>query len=279
MGALIWLASYPKSGNTWMRSFLHNFLTNAEAPVDINDMTKFCAGEAVAQLYQGILPKVWAETTREDIARLRPAVQAHLTRLSPDSVFVKTHNRLGDWLGQPLINMSVTAGAIYIIRNPLDVVVSARAHFGLDIDAMIEMMGFADAESRLSDKLAPEVYGSWSRHVESWTQQPSPQLHVVRYEDLLFDPTTYFGQIARFLGIDPPTERLERAIRHSSFETLRGQEEERGFREKSKAADHFFRAGKADAWRDELSETQIRRIISDHREQMLRFGYVPEAYL
>lgn len=278
MGALIWLASYPKSGNTWMRSFLHNLLRNTQAPVDINELDDFCLGESAAAWYRPYTQLPLAEIPPEELARYRPLVHRDFTSVFPDSVFVKTHNYLGEWHGHPLHNMEVTAGAIYILRNPLDVVFSLTHHFGCSLDEAIERLASDTTATEASDGHVPEIHKSWSMHVRSWTQIPNPQLHVVRYEDLLDKPRKYFKQVAHFLGLHPPLERLERAIRHSSFKMLKAQETKNGFKEKSKLAESFFREGRKDQWRGLLTEQQARRIVSDHYEQMARFDYIPPEF-
>ncbi len=278
MGALIWLASYPKSGNTWMRTFLHNLLRDVHEPVPLDRLDDFCLGEAFRSWAQPHASKPLDELPPQELARIRLLGQADMTRVFHDSVFVKTHNYLGLAHGYPLINMDVTAGAIYIVRNPLDVVLSARHHFNVDIDRMIGIMGSPNAGAPMNEFLMPEVFSTWSEHVRSWTAQPSPQLLVVRYEDLIADPLGQFGVVARFLGLAPPQERLERAVRLSSFGTLKALEETHGFREKPAHAAAFFREGKADQWHDVLTPEQVARIVSAHRQQMARFGYVPEGY-
>ena len=278
MGGLVWLASYPKSGNTWMRSFLHNLFLNPAEPVSINEMMAFCVSEPAATHYLRRVGKPWNETTPEDVMKVRAAVHADFTFASPDSVFVKTHNYLGDFFGRPLINMNVTAGAIYMVRNPLDVVLSARKHFNRTTDETIEMMSDPRAGTSLSASQAPEIFTSWSNHVRSWTTTPSPGLLVLRYEDMLSEPEKTFGTVARFLGLNPPEERLKKAIHFSSFKVLKDLEEKGGFLEKPEHADAFFRKGQIGQWREDLTDAQVRRIISDHREQMERFGYIPEDY-
>ena len=123
-----------------------------------------------------------------------------------------------------------------------------------------------------------EFFSSWSMHVKSWTQQPNPQLLVLRYEDMLDLPFKTFGRTAKFLGLKPPRARLAKAIRFSSFKTLRSQEDTAGFKERSVSSRRFFRAGKKDQWKDKLTPEQVRAIVERHREQMSRFGYVPEGY-
>jgi len=278
MGALIWLASYPKSGNTWMRTFLHNLLRDAQEPVPLDRLDEFCLGEAFRSWAEPHTDRPLEELPPGELARIRLLGQADMTKVFPDSVFVKTHNYLGTAHGYPLINMEVTAGAIYVVRNPLDVVLSARHHFNVDIDRMIGIMGSPRGGSPMNEFLMPEVFSTWSEHVRSWTARPSAQLFIVRYEDLLDDPLRHFGAVVRFLGLAPSSERLERAVRLSSFDSLKRLEKTYGFREKPTHAEAFFRAGKAGQWEEALSRDQVRRIISVHSQQMKRFGYIPDDY-
>jgi hypothetical protein len=77
------------------------------------------------------------------------------------------------------------------------------------------------------------------------------------------------------MGLKVPRERLERAIERSSFKALRGQEDQKGFKEKSPHAQKFFREGRANQWRDVLTPAQVDKVVSKHKEQMQRFGYWP----
>ena len=167
MGAIIWLASYPKSGNTWMRAFLHNLLTNSQEPVDINALDQFTFGEGSARFYKRFDPRPLTSLSEREVMALRPKVHEMLTRAFPDSVFVKTHHFLGEIEGLPLITMDHTAGAIYIVRNPLDVVVSYANHFGFAIDQAIEELGNDGTGSKPSDREARQYYGSWSLNVSA----------------------------------------------------------------------------------------------------------------
>lgn len=278
MGAIIWLASYPKSGNTWTRAFLHNLLRDAKAPVHPDRFADFCLGESKPEWYLRYLDKPLSQATEQEIMKIRPLVHRDMTRAFPDNVFAKTHNILAERGGYPLISLNHTAGAIYIVRNPLDVVSSVADHFGLDIDGAIGMMATEGAVTANDDRNVFEVLSTWSLHVKSWTQVASPGLHVMRYEDMTDRPLQTFRKLTDFLGLKPPRERLERAIRFSSFKILKQMEERHGFRERSVNSKAFFRSGGAGKWRERLTSDQIRRIIADHHEQMARFGYIPADY-
>ena len=277
MGNIMWLASYPKSGNTWLRAFLHNFLRDPARSYDINALSHFTMGDSQLSWYQQIDPRPPSDYTQDDVRRMRPQVHRAMTQAFPDTVFVKTHNALLLDEGHPLVTMEVTAGAIYIVRNPLDVVVSYSHHLAFTIDQTIDLLARENAASDTNEKNVYEVMGSWSQNVDTWTRTASPQLHVVRYEDLLERPRQSFGGIVRFLGIEAPRDRLDKAIKLSSFRVLKEQEKRNGFIERPEVAPAFFREGRAGQWRDRLTPAQVDRVLSIHHLQMERFGYVPGA--
>ncbi|MDH3594447.1 MAG: sulfotransferase domain-containing protein [Rhodospirillales bacterium] len=278
MGALVWLASYPKSGNTWLRAFLHNLLRAPARPMNINEIDSFTLGDSQAAWYRALTDRAPDQLSPEELAELRPKAHRAMMKAHPDSVFVKTHSYLGENSGVPLITMDCTAGAIYVVRNPLDVVLSFADHFGLSIDKAMEAMARDNGVAAPTERNVSEFIGSWSMHVKSWTQRPNSQLLVLRYEDMLDTPFKAFGRTAKFLGLEPPRARLAKAIRFSSFKTLRSQEDAAGFKERSDKSRRFFRAGKKNQWKDKLTPEQVRAIIDRHREQMSRFGYIPEGY-
>lgn len=274
MGALIWLSSYPKSGNTWVRTFLHHLLLNPRAPLPPNELGRFTLGDNHRVWYDKAAGTSTLGMSDAQISALRLKAQALMTGAFPDSVFVKSHTMLGIRDGVPLVNAQVTAGALYVVRDPRDVVISAADHYGLSIDQMIDQMADPTAVIGANDGQVMTFMGDWSGHVRGWTGRPNPSLHVIRYEDMEQKPLKTFGGIAGFLGLKPPRERLERAIRFSSFKVVKNQEAVHGFNERSKHSASFFRVGRSGQWRDTLTPLQAARIETDHAEQMRRFGYL-----
>jgi len=282
---IIWLASYPRSGNTWTRAFLHSLATVMRDPaaeeIDINRIEEGSVVENAAALFPRFLNKPVGLASRAEIAAARPWVQAALVESAGQAMYVKTHNANALDHGTPLINMGVSLGAIYLVRNPLDVAISYAHLNGTDIDTMIEMMatpGFGIGRDTVNgiDRVHV-VIGSWSENVASWTEPPHPAVLVVRYEDLLENPEAGFLKVARHLQMKPTRAELRRAIALSRFERLRGLEDRDGFAERpERSHEAFFREGRAGQWRERLSADQVARIVARHGPLMKRFGYLPE---
>jgi hypothetical protein len=269
LGKLVWLASYPKSGNTWLRAFLHNFLRQPEAPHSINALTDLSVVEC-ASVFFGASGAV---LTPAEVQKLRPGVHERLMALHPRPVFVKTHNANLALHDVPLCTPAATAGAIYIVRDPRDVAVSYAAFTGKSIDEIIAFMADPGAANRGTDAQVFELLSSWSAHALSWVGAQHRLL--LRYEDLLAKPEAAFGRVARFLGAGADEARLRRAITFSDFLVLAEQERNEGYRASGTAAPGaFFRAGKSGQWREALTAAQADAIIAAHGEVMRNFGYL-----
>jgi hypothetical protein len=278
MGNIVWLASYPKSGNTWLRAFLANLIANRTAAVPLVELPRYGALEADPELYSRIAGRPSTELNFDELCALRPHVHAAIAAAAPRTVFVKTHSMAGTHEGVPLLTPTVSAGAICVVRNPLDVAVSMSHHFAIGIEEAIDYLGNERSATENSALFVTEFLGSWSLHTKSWADIAGPRILVLRYEDLLEKPDKTFGKVARFVGVGSDRNRIERAIGHASFASLAALEKRDGFAETPTKGQHFFRAGRSNQWRDRLSREQVQRVIADHREQMQRFHYVPAGH-
>jgi hypothetical protein len=276
---ILWLASYPKSGNTWTRAFLHNLfglLEGKDIEYDINKINEFTTWDISAQAYSRHMGEAPSADNKALIAATRPKVQADIVANTEGLAIVKTHHALVEDRGYPVINFKVTSGAVYVVRNPLDVAISFAHHMGSDIDKAIEHMAIENYETPVTEKSVYEIYGSWSQHVESWTRRPHRAIHVMRYEDMLDEPEKTFGKLARFLLLTPTSAQLKTAIERASFKRLQEQEAAHGFREKPERAKTFFREGRSGQWRERLTRRQIRTIVKVHGRQMAKFNYLSD---
>ncbi|HEY7688256.1 MAG TPA: sulfotransferase domain-containing protein [Dongiaceae bacterium] len=278
MGKILWLASYPRSGNTWLRAFLHNYLRNSAQPHDINRLRELTTLDSDARWYRMFDPRPCESLTKEEAAALRPKVHQAITQSRPDTVFVKTHSALVVDRGTPTITSDCTAGAVYIVRNPLDVAVSYSVHYGVSLDEAVAAMNRPHNQSTANQpNFVYEFFGSWSENVESWTERETKGIHVIRYEDMREASDKTFGGVIEFLGLPVNPARLRRAIENSAFPILQAQEKQAGFRERSLKSENFFRAGRSGEGRERLDAAQIQSLCQAHEVQMRRFGYWPSA--
>lgn len=277
MGDILWLASYPKSGNTWMRVLLANYLGDSAQPADINAIeggpissSRDWFDQATGVRAAALPPAV--------VERLRPEVYREAARSISETMRVKAHDAyvLTD-TGAPLFPSDASRGAVYLVRDPRDVAVSSAHHAGTDVHAAALRLndpGNTLARKSVSRQL-PQRMGTWSNHVRSWVDQEAIPVLVVRYEDLLADTSATFASVLKFAGHEPDADRVHRAVAHSALEKLQAQEGAGSFRERPvQNVGRFFRRGVAGGWRDELEPELARLIESEHRETMVRFGYL-----
>jgi hypothetical protein len=235
----VWLAAYPKSGNTWLRVFIAN-LSATDAPADINALPE-----------HGLIPSDRGS--------------------APDTHFVSAQT----CYTPP--NEKDVGGAIVIVRDPRDIAPSLAAYNRHTIDDAIEFMGDPDVLPAVENcPLRPKLR-RWNHHVASWLEQKDIPVHLVRYEDLVTDPFTSFRRALRFSGATVGDDIIRRAIAFSDFKQLRAQEIAKGFRGALPSMEPFFRRGIAGGWRDELTAAQTARIEVNHGAMMQRLGYTLSA--
>jgi aryl sulfotransferase len=281
MVKITWLASYPKSGNTWMRALLTNYGRNKTTPASINELDggPIASARVWFDEWVGIEASLLDDIT---IERLRPQVYRCLAAEAKEPLVMKVHDAWGcSDEGQALFPADVTAGVVYIVRNPLDLAASCAHHWGIELEAAVAKLCDPEAViSRslggLSDQLMQRL-GSWGDHVHSWVDESGLPVMVVRYEDLRRQPEAVFADVLRFCGQPVDEERIRQAVAFSDFDELQRQEKAEGFRERSqRASAPFFRRGEVGSWRQELSPDLAQRLIAAHAPTMRRLKYLDD---
>ncbi|MDJ0707497.1 MAG: sulfotransferase domain-containing protein [Leptolyngbyaceae cyanobacterium MO_188.B28] len=279
--SIIWLVSYPKSGNTWLRTFLTNYLREDEQPADINSLI----GMPIAtnrHEFDELLGLASSDLRSDEIERYRPLIYNLLAADCRKPFFIKAHDAYTlNTDGQALFPRQATTGVIYGIRNPLDVAVSYAHHENKAIDDIIDHINcnahtMLEKPDTLYSQLSQRLL-SWSNHVCSWIDDSDLNVHVIKYEDMLQQPMATFANVIRFTGLTLDMARIRRSINFSCFECLQAQEATHGFAEKQSTALSFFRQGLSGSWREHLAHWQIQRIVDAHSQVMDRFGYLLEA--
>lgn len=278
-GNLFWLASYPKSGNTWTRLFIGSLL-EPDKPFEFDETATGDIASARSWI-ENVVDFDIGELSAEEIDALRPAVYLWSSQQLNSPSYHKVHDayiRLGR--RKPLFPDAATRGALYLIRNPLDVAVSFSFHFGQDFDKTIEQMADSDYslcgnEAKLYKQSRQKLL-SWSEHVLSWIDSPLPKL-VVRYEDMIDNPLLSFTRIAQFLALPHSQEEIERALELCKIDKLQQLESQTSFSEKLMKCERFFRKGEVGDWRNHLNDHQVESIIETHGKVMQRVGYLSSS--
>ncbi|MCO7227301.1 sulfotransferase domain-containing protein [Pleionea sp. CnH1-48] len=280
MSVISWLASYPKSGNTWLRVFLGNLLAKNNHSA-LKNIEKAPIASCRSLLDEAIGYDS-SYLTNEEINKLRPEVEQYWANQETHWKFRKVHDAYtysDD--GKPMISDSTLNGAIYIVRNPLDICISLAYHLGhKDIDKSIQQMAdpnFSLASSNKNyNKQLPQQLSTWSEHVRSWINTKEINVHIIRYEDMQAFPVSTFKKAAHFCGLNASTKEIEQAVKKSQFSALQEEEQSEGFNEQVNSS-AFFRSGRSGNWKSVLSDFQINKMIENHYDVMSHFGYIDES--
>lgn len=271
---IVWAASFPKSGNTWLRCFLDAYFLGE---VDINDLVCSVTDDLAARCAVGDGSN--AATFPVDIQMLtRPMAMLRLVREynrtgAKIPLFVKTHNTHVLANGIEMMPASLTKATIYLVRDPRDVVVSYAKHMGKGIDDAID--SFLNKHRVLSDNggvKMDDFISSWPLAVQSFANADTHNVRVWRYEDMKANPVKCFAEMLEHAGVKVEPFKVAQAVEKVELSKLKQQEQEKGFGESSKhAKDQFFGGGTS--WKDKLTPSQVLRIEKACASMMKRFNY------
>ena len=276
---IIWISSYPKSGNTWVRTFISTYYLSSSDKFDFS-MLKNIRQFPHEKFFDKKISDINSAINNWDLAQYNINLRNKL-------IFLKTHGALVKINNTAFTNKRHTLGAIYIVRDPRNVVTSLANHYQLTFDESLKFM--TNKKKFLLKKSDSSNFGnftflnSWSEHYKSWLYNKEFNLLFIKYEDLENDTLNTFKKIVKFLNkitkkdkkID--IDRLVKIIDTISFETLKKKENEEGFPEaiinNEKQTIDFFYLGKKNKWQKLLSSKQIDRINYIFNDDLKRLGY------
>ena len=276
---IIWISSYPKSGNTWMRYLLANYFYNLSKKFDpqiIKNIEKF---QIDYNLKKNLSPKEDLGKYPYNISKYWIKSQEKIKIENGNTVFFKNHNALVSINNNEFTNESLSLAAIYIVRDPRDVVVSYAKYRNLSYDQTIENLiskNLFYVRSK-DDPYNIEILGSWKFHYNSWKNGlPSLPRIIVKYEDLLNDCYFYFLNVISFLSkvlnFSINKEQISNSVEYSSFEKLKNYERNNNYFENT-GNNKFFRKGVSRDWVNELTKEQIKKIENEFSNEMDFLGY------
>ena len=281
---IIWLASYPKSGNTWVRFFILSLLLGNKMEINLNHLKNI---EQFPSKSQFVGLKLDLKNLRE-VAKNWITVQNKIN-LSKKVRFYKTHNTFCQIDKNSFTNHKNTLGAIYIVRDPRNVITSVKNHFNHNSYEEAKDFIFNEKKvvllsrpTKIKDYSLPQIIGSWQTHYKTWKIMNKNFL-LIKYENLINTPNSEFKKIANYLEKLFKTKftnaQIEKAINSSSFDKLQKMEEKKGFIESMEnkqtgEKNKFFYLGPKNDWTKILDKEIADEISSRFEPEMKELGYL-----
>ena len=269
---ICWLASYPKSGNTWLRLLLDAYFLG---DVDINDIC-IASGDVNAMYYK--IDNQPANRYPLDVQQLlRPMaltkmVLKHLNLDIDRPLFLKTHTVNGVIDSVKMIPNELTRATIYLVRDPRDIVKSLASHMGYTYDQAIEMMDnsfYRLLSSETVDRQMTTILTDWGQHVKSYVLSTDKNALLVKYEDMKQAPEQALSAILKHCGMLVDEDNVKKAVKLTRLSRLKSQESEQGFAEKSQSNNKFFGED-----HKPLTVKQRRKVENLFGKEMKLLGYL-----
>mgnify|MGYP001179053863 CR=1 FL=1 len=277
---IVWLASYPKSGNTYLRSFLSTYFFSKDDSYSF-DLLKNIGQYPKTSVFSRLGINI---KDRHEVAKSHLKVQKKIND-SNTLKFLKTHSSFVKMDGYSFTDLDNTLGVIYVVRDPRDVIISFSNHNDQPINKTLEMINDnfildADDENRV-----PVYMGSWSFHYNSWKPFKRVNKYIlVKYEDLIKNKEKTFKEILYFLknlanvNFKIEDKKIKKIIQEIEFEKLKKLEEKIGFPESKKTKQGkkiaFFRKGSSQQWRNNLDLKTRKSIETSCEKEMKELGYL-----
>ena len=272
---IIWIASYPKSGNTWIRSFLSSYIYNQGKNFNFEDLLKIRSFPSDKEI--NFLKKKFGNYKFTHMAEYWDTFQKDIIK-NKKNVFLKTHNAAIKIGNNIFANLDNCEGLIYVIRDPRDVILSYSSHLNLNVEKTFEIMKKEDLVEKTNDNDDRTLITSWKNHYNSWKHFPKNKI-LIKYEDLIDAPYETFLKLIMFLNkiinTNIDNKLIQEAINNVSFDKLQKLEDQSGFPEnRSLSKNHkFFKVGKKKQWIHELDKDLLLKINKYFEKELIELNY------
>jgi len=276
---IIWLASYPKSGNTLVRSLLSAYFFSEVGTFSF-DLLKNIQQFPQKKLFDRV-----GVNTKSEIEVIKNYIKVQESFNKKNSIqFIKTHSCLFNINGNPFTNLNNSLGAIYIVRDPRTVVLSYANHTNKDVASMKDHLinGLkigGNNTSNYDDDALPVYTGNWGKNYESWKSfKNTNQYLLIKYEDLIKKKEETFLSILRFIfGLQKKVIKIDQkkfkeVLESTRFEKMKSLEDTYGFPETKK--NKFFNLGPNNNWKKVLDKKHQIEIENSFKREMRELGYL-----
>ena len=279
---IIWIASYPKSGNTWLRALLASYYFTNEGSFSLSLLDKIDAfpSDKFFKEYNDQFSKV------EDTSKYWIKEQEKINKKNKIT-FLKTHSAICKINGNSFTNKENSIGAIYIVRDPRNVITSVSNHYQISIEDAFQFM--KDEKRGIINKndgryLGFQAVWSWSINQKTWVENNLFPVLVIKYEDLLKETYNTLRKVIEFINKISNSSKTfnkskgKNSIKNTSFEKLQRMENDHGFAEamNKKGTNKkikFFNLGQKNNYKNLLSQDLIIKMNEFYKEELIKFNY------
>ena len=274
---IIWCASYPKSGNTWVRAIITSLIYSDDGIFNFNLLRKlgqFPRRDHFKELTDNF-------TDLKNLSKYWIRAQEKINSDGKLKIF-KTHNGNYNFFGNDFTNKKNTFAVIYIVRDPRNIISSLSNHFQQDFknstDFLLNEEAFLlnkDPNYTIEENVIT-LLGSWKNHYNSW--KISSNLLLIRYEDLVIDIKSQVNRLSNFLkkfgNFHTNESKINNIIETTSFQLLKNKEENEGFEEAVNSKIKFFNLGPKNDWKNIVDKKLINKIENNFKNEMKELKYL-----
>lgn len=282
---IFWIASYPKSGNTWLRALISTYYYSKNGifedyllkKIDQFPTKKYFKDYKYDKKNAGETCKLWLKAQEK-------------INLKNEIKFFKTHNVFGKVNNFDFTNSQNSIGGLYVVRDPRNVITSVKNHYQLNDEQAIEWITNENnfiynvqnfEENGFSDF---QYISSWRTNYKSWKVQKKIPIKIIQYEDLLKETYVVFKDIIEFINKtlnikeELNRDKLKNSVNSTSFNKLKSDEKKNGFVEavpskKNEKKIPFFNLGPDNDWRKILDKDQQSNLTKIFKEDLIKLGY------
>ena len=282
---IIWIASYPKSGNTWVRSLLSTYLYTEDGIFNFNLLKKIL--KFPSKKYLEFFTKDFSDIKK--ISEYWIAAQNRINLYNEnESIFLKTHSALCTLENNSFTNKANTQAVIYIVRDPRNVITSISNHYSFNIEESYNFM-IDNSRMMVADEWGGknfgigEMLGSWSQHYKSWQNIKFAPILNIKYENLINDTKnsliTIINFLQRFIEVKFDNKKILKTVESCNFENLSKMEKKQGFdeaaySEKTSKKVDFFHLGEKNNWQNLLNLEMEKKIRTAFDKEMKELKYI-----